>query len=209
MTPPLWQKAKKNYRASWWKWKKERKWSHSVMSDSLWPHELQHARPPYHHQLPEFTQTHVYQVGDAIQPTHPLLSPSPPAFNLSQYQGLFKWVSSSHQVAKVVEFQLQHQAFQWIFRTDFLSIDCLNLLAVHRTLKNLCQHHIQSVNSLLLSLRYGPTLTSVPDAWKNQALTIQTCVIKVMSLLFNTLSRFVRAFPPSWNQDCQEKYEQP
>ena len=75
---------------------------------------------PVHHQLPEFTQTHVHWVGDAIQPFHPLSSPSPPAFNLSQHQGLFKWVSSLHQVAKVLEFQLQHQSFQWIFRTDFL-----------------------------------------------------------------------------------------
>ena len=65
-------------------------------------------------------KTHVLWVGDAIQPSHPLLSPSPPAFNLSQHQGLFQWVSSSHQVAKVLEFQLQHQSFQWIFRTDFL-----------------------------------------------------------------------------------------
>ena len=75
---------------------------------------------PVHHQLPELAQTHVHWVGDAIQPSHPLLSPFPPAFNLSQHQGLFKWVSSSHQVAKVLEFQLQHQSFQLIFRTDFL-----------------------------------------------------------------------------------------
>ena len=75
---------------------------------------------PVHHQLLEFTQTHVHRVGDAIQPSHSLSSPSPPAFNLSQHQGLFQWVSSSHQVAKVLEFQLQHQTFQWIFRTDFL-----------------------------------------------------------------------------------------
>ena len=75
---------------------------------------------PVHHQLLELTQTHVHRVGGAIQPSHPLSSPSPPAFNLSQNQGLFKWVSSSHQVAKILEFQLQHQCFQWIFRTDFL-----------------------------------------------------------------------------------------
>ena len=74
---------------------------------------------PVHHQLPEFTQTHVHWVSDANQPSHLLSSPSP-AFNLSQHQGLFKWVSSSHQVAKVLEFQLRHQSFQWIFRTDFL-----------------------------------------------------------------------------------------
>ena len=72
-----------------------------------------------HHQLPAFTQTHVYWVGDAIQPSHPLSSPLP-AFSLFQHQGLFQWVSSLHQVAKVLEFQLQHQSFQWIFRTDFL-----------------------------------------------------------------------------------------
>ena len=75
---------------------------------------------PVHHQLPELTQTHVHWVGDAIQPSHLLSSPSPPAFNLSQHQGLFQWVSSLHQVAKVLELQLQHQPFQWIFRTDFL-----------------------------------------------------------------------------------------
>ena len=72
-----------------------------------------------HHQLPEFTQTHVHQVRDAIQPSHPLLSPSP-AFILSQHQSLFKWVSSSHQVAKVLEFQLQPQSFQWTSRIDLL-----------------------------------------------------------------------------------------
>ena len=75
---------------------------------------------PIHHQLLELAQTHVHQVDDAIQPSHPLLSPSPPAFNLSQHQGLFKWVSSSHQVAKILEFQLQSQSFQWRSRTDFI-----------------------------------------------------------------------------------------
>ena len=73
---------------------------------------------PVHHQLPEFTQTHVYRVGDAIQPSHPLSSPSPPAFNPSQHQGLFQWVNSLHDVAKVLE--LQHQSFQWTPRTDIL-----------------------------------------------------------------------------------------
>ena len=73
-----------------------------------------------HHQLLEFSQTHVHWVSDAIQLSHPLSSPSPPTFNFSQHQGLFKWVSSSHQVAKLLELQDQHQSFQWIFRTDFL-----------------------------------------------------------------------------------------
>ena len=66
---------------------------------------------PFHHQLPEPAQTHVHWVGDAIQPSHPPSSPSPPALNLSQHQGLFKWVSSLHQVARVLEFQLQYQYF--------------------------------------------------------------------------------------------------
>ena len=75
---------------------------------------------PVHHQLPEPTQTHVHWVGDAIQPSHPLSFHSAPPFNHSQHEGLFKWVSPSHQVAKVLEFQLQHQSFQWISKTDFL-----------------------------------------------------------------------------------------
>ena len=74
----------------------------------------------WHHWFLEFTQTHVHWVGDTIQPSHPLSSPSPPAFNPSQIQGLYQWVSSFHQVAKVLEFQLQHQSFQRIFRTEFL-----------------------------------------------------------------------------------------
>ena len=75
---------------------------------------------PVHHQLPEITQTHVHWVGDAIQPSHPLLSPFPPALNLSQHQSLFQWVNSSHEVAKVLEFQLQNQSYQWTPRTDLL-----------------------------------------------------------------------------------------
>ena len=75
---------------------------------------------PVHHQLPESTQTHGHWVGDAIQPSHPLLSPFLPTFNLSHNQVLFKLVSSSHQVTKVLEFQLQHQSLKWIFRTEFL-----------------------------------------------------------------------------------------
>ena len=94
--------------------------SHSVVSNSLQPMDCSTLGFPVLHHLLELDQTHVHWVGDAIQPSHPLSSPSPPAFNLSQHQGLFKWVSSSHQVAKVLEFQLQHQFFQWIFRTDFL-----------------------------------------------------------------------------------------
>ena len=94
--------------------------SHSVVSDSLRPHCRSTLGFPVHHQLPEIAQTHVHWVSDAIQPSYSLLSPSPPTFNLSQHQGFFQWVSSSNQVAKVLELQLHHQSFQWIFRTDFL-----------------------------------------------------------------------------------------
>ena len=97
--------------------------SHSVMSDYLQPHGLQHSRPPcpsLTHRVSLFWLTQLHWVSDAIQPSYPLLSLSPPAFDLSQHQGLFQWVSASHQVTKVLELQLQHQSFQWIFRTDFL-----------------------------------------------------------------------------------------
>ena len=95
--------------------------SRSVMSNSLWPHGLQHARPPCPSPTPRvYSNSHpsIHPVGDAIQPSHLLSSPSPPAFNLSQHQGLFQWVSSLHQVARVLKFQLQPQSFQWTFRTD-------------------------------------------------------------------------------------------
>jgi len=91
---------------------------------------------PVDHQLPEFTQTHVHLVGDAIQPSHPLLSPSPPSFNLSQQQGLFQWVSSC-QVAKVLEFQLQHQSFQWISGLISFRIDCLYSIPKWKSIENL------------------------------------------------------------------------
>ena len=83
---------------------------------------MNHRMPglPVHYQLPEFTQIHVHRVGDDIQPSHPLSSPSPPAPNPSQHQGLFQWVNSSHEVAKVLEFPFQHWSFQWIPRTDLL-----------------------------------------------------------------------------------------
>ena len=91
------------------------------LCSTLWdPMDCSTPGLPVHRHLLAFTQTHVHCVGDAIQPSHPLSSPSPPSVNLSQHQGFFQWGSSLHQVAKVLEFQLQHQSFQWIFRTDFL-----------------------------------------------------------------------------------------
>ena len=94
--------------------------SHSVVSKSLQPHGMQHARLPCPSLSPGVCSTHVHWASDAIQPSHPLSPPFPPAFTLVQYQGLFQGVGSSHQVAKELELQLQHQSFQWIFRTDFL-----------------------------------------------------------------------------------------
>ena len=90
------------------------------VSDSLRPNESQHARPPCPSQLPEFTQTHVYRISDAIQPSHPLSSPSPPAPNPSQHQSLFQCVNSLHEATKVLEFQLEHHSFQRNPRADLL-----------------------------------------------------------------------------------------
>ena len=106
---------------------------------------------PVHHQLPELTKTHVHGVGDAIQLSHPLMSPSPPAYNLAQYPCCFTWVSPLHQVAKVLEFQLQHQSFQRIFRTDFSRMDCLDLLEVQGTFESLLQHHSSKASILRCS----------------------------------------------------------
>ena len=103
-----------------------------------------------HHQLPELAQTHVHRVSDAIQPSHPLSSPSPPAFNLSQHQALFQWASSLHQVAKVLEFQLQCQSFQ-NSGLIFFRMDWLDLLAVQGTLKSLLLHHSSKASILWFS----------------------------------------------------------
>ena len=147
----------------------------SVNSDSLRPHGLQHARPPcplptQTHEF-ESTQTHVHWVGDAIQPSHPPLSPSPPTFNHSQYQGLFQWVSSSHQVAKVLELQLQHQSFQWIFRTYFLYNGLVGSPCSPRdSQESSSTPKLKSISSSVLSFLYSPTLTSIQDHWKNHSL---------------------------------------
>ena len=152
---------------------------------------------PGHHQLLESTQTDVHWVGAAIQPSHPLSSPSPPALSLSQHQGLFQRVSSLHQVAKVLDFQLQHQSFQWIFSTDFFRIDWLDLLAVQGTLKSLLQHHSSKVSILRCSAFFTvqfshPYMTT----GKTIALARRTFVDKVMSLFFNMISRLVITFLP-------------
>ena len=159
--------------------------SRSVVSDSLRPHGLQHAGFPVLHHHPEFVQIHVHRVGDAIQPSHPLSSPSPPASNLSQHQGLFQCVSSSYQVTKGLELQLQHQPFQWIFRIYFFYISWLDLFAVQEALKSLFQHHSSKV-SILWCWAFFMVQLSHPymTTGKTTALTIWTFVGKVMSLLF-------------------------
>ena len=140
------------------------------MSNSLWPQGLQDTRPLVHHPLLEFTQTHVHWVGEAIQPYHPPSSPPPPAFSLPQHQGLFQWVSSSHQVAKVLEFQLQHQSFQWIFRTSLLQDWRVGSPCSPRDSQESSPTlQFKSINSSVLRFLYSPTLTSIHDYWKNHS----------------------------------------
>ena len=145
---------------------------------------------PVLHYVPEFAQTHVHPTISSS------ISSSPPALNLSQHQGLFQWVCSSHhQVAKVLELQLQHQSFQWILGLISFRIDWFDLLAVQDTLKGLFQHSLNgsvlqhSVFMVQLSHLYLATEKTI-------ALTRWNFVSKVMSLLFNVLSRFIIAFLP-------------
>ena len=122
-----------------------------------------------HYQLSEFVQTHVHQVGDDIQPSHPLSSLSL-AFSLSQHQGLFHWVSSLHQVAKVLELQLQHQSFQWTFRTDFLQDGLVwSPCSPRDSQESSPTPHFNSISSPAFSFLYSPILTSIHDYWKNQS----------------------------------------
>ena len=138
----------------------------------------------------------VHWVGDAIQPSHPLSSPSPPIFNHSQHQGLCKWISSYHQVAKVLELQLQHQSFQWIFRTDSFRINWISLQS--KWLSRIFCNTIFEKH-LFFGTRLFFWSNSHIHIWmleKIIALTKRTFVGKIMSLLFNILSRFVITFLP-------------
>ena len=155
---------------------------------------------PVCHQLPKPTQTHVLQVSDAIPPSHPLLSPSPPTFNLSQHQGLFQWAGSSHHVAKVLEFQLQQRTLRTSNEHSGLisfRMDWLDLLAVQGTLKTLLQHHSSKALILWCSVFFIVQLSHpYMTTGKTIALTRWTFVGKAMSLLFNMLSRSVTASLP-------------
>ena len=129
--------------------------SHSVVFDSL-KHRRRMPDFLVHHQLSELAQTHVHWVCDVIQPFHPLSSPFPPAFNLFQYQGLFKWGSSSHEVAKELEIQLQHQSFQWIFRADLLENGLVGSPCSPRDSQEPSPApQLKSINSLALSFLYS------------------------------------------------------
>ena len=126
---------------------------------------------PVHHKLPEFTQTHAHWVSDAIQPSHPLSSPFHPAPNPSQHQGLFQWVNSLHEVAKVLESQLQRQSFQWTPRTYLLQDGLVwSPCSPRDSQESSPTPQFKSINSLLLSFLHSPTLTSIPDQWKNHSL---------------------------------------
>ena len=146
-----------------------------------------------HHQLPELTQTHVHWAGNASQPFHPLWSPAPPAFNLSQHQGLFyesilciRWpkywsfsISPSNEHSGLISFR----------------INWFDLIVVQRTLKSLIQYHSSKVSILWHSaFFYGPTLTSLHAYWKNHIFARWTFVGKIKSQLFNMLSRLVISF---------------
>ena len=157
---------------------------------------VNHSTPdlPVHHQLQEFTQTHVHWVDDAIQPSHPLSSPSPPALNLSQHQGLFQWVISLHQVAKYWNFSFISPSNEHPGLISF-RMDWLDLLAVQGTLKSFLQHHSSKVTIrrhsafFIVQLSHPYTTTGKTIAW-----TTWTFVDKVMSLLLNMLSRLVIKF---------------
>ena len=126
---------------------------------------------PVHHQLPEFTQTHIHRVSDTIQPSHTLSSPSPPAPNPSQHQSLFQWVNSSHEVAKELEFQLLHHSFQRNPRADLLQNGLVGSPCSPRdSQESSPPPQFKSINSLVLSLLHSPTITSIHDHWKNHSL---------------------------------------
>ena len=134
---------------------------------------MNHSTPghPVHHQLLEFTQTHVHWVTDATQPFHPLSSSSFPAPNPSQHQGLFQWVNSLHEVAKALEIQLQHQSFQWAPWTELLQDELVGSPYSPRdSQESSPTPQFKSIDSLTLSFLHSPTLTSIHDHWKNHSL---------------------------------------
>ena len=167
------------------------------MSDFLRACELQHAGLPVHHQLPEFTQTHVHRVGDAIQQSHPLSSPSPPALNPSQHQGLFNESTLHMRWPKYWHFSFSISPSNEHPGLISFRMDWVDLLAIQGSLKSILQHHISKASILLCSAFYIVQLSHpYMTTGKTIALTRQTFVGKVMSLLFNRLFRLVITFLP-------------
>ena len=145
--------------------------SHPMVSDSSQPMDCSTTSLSVPHHLLKFAQVHVHCIGDAIQPSHPLM-PSSPAFNLSQDQGLFQWVGCLHQVTKILELQLQHQFFLWVFRVDFLQ-DWLvwSLCCPRESQESSPGPHFEGINSSAFCLLYGSTLTTIHDYWKDYSLS--------------------------------------
>ena len=179
------------------------------MSNSLQPQGLQHARPPCPASIPGVYTAHALWVSDAIQPSHPLPSPSP-TFSISQHQGLFQGVSSLHQVAKLLKFQLQYQPFQWTLRLISFRMDWLDLLAVQGTLRSLLQYHSSKAFILQCSAFFIVQLSHpYMTTGKTIALTRQTFFGKVMSLLFNILCSLVITFLPRSKHKWIKNYKTP
>ena len=149
--------------------------------------------PVLHYRL-EFVQIHVHWVGDAIQPSLLLLSPSLPAFNLSQIQSLFQWVSSLHQVAKLLK--LQHQSFQCIFMFDFL-LDWLvwSPCSPRAFWESSPAPQFESINSSVHSLLYGPTFTSIHDYWKNHSFDCMDFCLQSDVFVFQYAVQICHSFP--------------
>ena len=162
------------------------------MSDSSWPHESQHNRPPCPLPTPR-VNSNSCPLSQWCQPPHALFSPSPPALNLSQHQGLFQLVGSSHQVAEVLKLQLQYQSFQWIFPSGLIGLTSLLSKWLSRAFSSTTVQKHQF---------FGAQLSSQPNSHpymttgKTIALTRWIFVGKVMSLLLNMLSGLVITFLP-------------
>ena len=155
---------------------------------------------PVLHHLLEFAQVHVHCISDAIQTSQPLTPSSPSALSLSQHQGLCQWIICSHPMTKIPELQLQHQSFEWVFSVDFPK-DWLvwSPCCPRDSQESSPAPQFKSINSLAFCLLYVPALTAVRDHWEDYSLTIWTFVVRVVSQLFNTLSRFVIGFLPKNN----------
>ena len=173
---------------------------------------------PVLHHLPEFVQTHVHWVNDAIQPSHPLLPPSPPAFNLSQHQVFSNERALHTRWPKYWGFSLSISPSNEYSGLISFRMDWFEFLAVQGTLKSLLQHHSsKAMSSLTLSLLYGPTLTSIHIYWKNHSFDYMDLCWQSDASFFNMLSRFVIAFLPrskhlliSWQQSyCPQWFWSP